>query len=215
MDLERARYNMIEQQIRPWEVLDQRVLDRVAAVPREDFVPVRYRQMAFSDLRVPLEHDQVMMSPKAEARLLQELELRPTDRVLEIGTGSGFVTALLAGLTAHVDSVEIFADLSEAAAGRLAEHGISNVTLAVGDAARDWAENGPWDVILLTGSVPQRPDALIDRLQEGGRLVAVVGVSPVMVATVFTRDHGVQQRELFETDLPALIHAANPPVFHF
>src|SRR3954469_5634784 len=142
-DLERARFNMVEQQIRPWDVLDQNVLDLLFILRREDFVPPQYRSLAFVDMEIPLTAnaaaDERMLSPKLEARMLQELTIKPTDRILEVGTGSGYMTALLAKRGAHVTSVEINAQFSASPAARLAAHGISNVTLDVGDAARGWS----------------------------------------------------------------------------
>ena len=157
MDLERARYNMIESQIRTWEVLDQTVLDTLFVLKREEFVPEQYRPLAFVDMEIPIGHGEVMLAPKLEARLLQELTLKKTDRVLEVGTGSGYMTALLASLAGHVYSVEMHPDLSAAAAAKLAAHGIDNVTLEVGDAALGWTRHAPYDAILLTGSVPVPP----------------------------------------------------------
>jgi protein-L-isoaspartate(D-aspartate) O-methyltransferase len=216
-NLDVARRNMLESQVRTWDVIDERVLELVARAPREDYVPAAYRNLAFVDMNIPLPHGQVMMAPKTEARLLQALALKPTDRVLEIGTGSGSLTALLAGLGAHVTSVEIFEDLSREAAARLAAHGIGNVTLEVGDAASGWSKGGPFDVIVLTGSVPVLPGAFREALAPGGRLFAIVGESPVMEARLIERLDGGNFREtsLFETDLPALVNAKGPARFVF
>ena len=142
-DIERARFNMVEQQIRPWEVLDPQVLDLLFALKREDFVPPQYRSLAFVDMEIPLGEGERMLSPKLEARMVQALALKPADRILEVGTGSGYMTALLAKLGAHVTSVEIVPAFSAAAAAKLAAHGIHNVTLATGDAARGWPQDGP------------------------------------------------------------------------
>src|SRR5688500_14342557 len=179
MDIERARFNMIESQIRTWEVLDQQVLDLLSVVKREEFVPPKYRPLAFVDMEIPLGHGEVMLAPKLEARLLQELTLRRTDKVLEIGTGSGYMTALLASLAAHVVSGELHAEFSAAAAAALHRQGLQNVTLDTGDGARGWLPHAPYDVILLTGSVPLVPPALRGQLRAGGRLLAVVGDAPV------------------------------------
>ena len=206
MNLEQARHNMVEQQIRPWEVLDQRILDLVGRVPREDFVPPRYRKLAFADIEIPLGHGEVMMQPRLEARLLQSLAVRPDDRVLEIGTGSGYVTALLAHLGRQVFSVELHGELLELAQQRLARHGITNVTLTQGDAAAGWSTGAPFDAILLTGSVPELPDAFRKALTIGGRLVAVVGTMPIMEAVLITRldENEWSVEPLFETATPPL-----------
>ncbi|HEY0633872.1 MAG TPA: protein-L-isoaspartate O-methyltransferase [Gammaproteobacteria bacterium] len=211
MNLEQARHNMIEQQIRPWEVLDQRLLDLLVRVPREDFVPPRYRKLAFADIEIPLDHGEVMMQPRLEARLLQALDIQPNDRILEIGTGSGYVTALLAHLGRHVLSIELHAELIEQARQRLARHGITNVNLVHEDAAAGWSGGGvPFDVILLTGSVPELPDAFRKLLTIGGRLVAVVGTAPIMEATLVTRLGETEWSEelLFETMTPPLHNVA-------
>jgi protein-L-isoaspartate(D-aspartate) O-methyltransferase len=217
MNFEQARFNMIEQQIRTWEVLDPHVLELLGEVKREEFVPERYRKLAFADMQIPLGHGQVMMEPKVEARLLQELALRPTDRVLEVGTGSGYVTALLAHMAGSVFSVEIVPELSLAAQERLAAHGIDNVQLEIGDAAAGWARHAPYDAILLTGSVPLMPQAFPDSLAPGGRLAAVVGRAPAMEAIVVERlkDGGFARRSLFETVIPPLVNADAPAEFVF
>ena len=159
MDFEKARFNMVEQQIRPWEVLDQQVLDLLFRLQREDFVPEQYRSLAFADMEIPLGHDEKMLPPKLEARMLQELAIKSTDRILEVGTGSGYMTALLASFGNHVYSVDIIPEFTRSAAARLAAHGVGNVTLEIGDAARGWDKHAPYDVIVLTGSVPVLPEA--------------------------------------------------------
>jgi len=215
MNLEQARHNMIEQQIRPWEVLDQTILDLLQRVPREDFVPERYRKLAFADIEIPLGHGEVMMQPRLEARLLQSLAVRPDDRVLEIGTGSGYVTALLARLGRQVISVEINNELLEQARQRLERQGITNVTLMQGDAAAGWTAGAPYDAILLTGSVPELPDAFRRALAIGGRLVAVVGGAPIMEALLVTRigEDEWSEEPLFETSTPPLRHALSHQPF--
>lgn len=215
MNFEQARFNMIEQQIRPWDVLDQRVLDLIARVPREDFVPEKCRSLAFTDMNTPLGRDQVMMAPKLEARMLQALDVRPSDAVLEVGTGSGYVTALLANLARHVYSVEIIPEFKTEAHKKLSDHGLSNVTLEVGDAACGWDRHGPYDVIAITGSMPMLPDAFQQSLTVGGRLFAIVGDSPVMNAILITRvgEDEWSKEYLFETDLPALANALEPQRF--
>ncbi len=220
MELEQARFNMIEQQIRPWDVLDQRVLDLLASVPREDFVPEAYRRLAYADIAIPLDEGEVMMHPKLEARMLQAVDLHPTDVVLEIGTGSGYVTALLATMTRHVYSVEIHPALSETAAARLAARGLENVTLEVGDASRGWDGGGRrYDVIVITGSLPQLPASFQNKLNRGGRLFAVVGEAPVMEAVLVRREgphaHDFSREALFETEVPPLRNAPRPRRFVF
>lgn len=215
-DVARARFNMVEQQIRPWEVLDPKVLELLYQVPREDFVPPQYRGLAFADLEIPLGFGASMLTPKLEARMLQTLKLEPSDSVLEIGTGSGYMTALLARLAHQVTSVEIEPELSTAAGQRLRAHGIHNVRLEVGDAATGWDEEN-FDAILLTGSTPQLPAAYRAQLKPGGRLLAVVGEEPVMEAILVTRIDAEAFREetLFETCIPPLRHAPHPKRFVF
>lgn len=217
MDMELARANMIESQVRTWEVLDQAVLDLLARIRREDFVPAVYRGLAFADMELPIGHGEVMLRPCLEARLAQELLLRPTDRVLEVGTGSGHQAALLAGLAGQVHSVERLPDLSAAAARRLEAAGVSNVTLHVGNGAQGWPRHGPYDAILLTGSVPEIPESLRAQLAPGGRLLAIVGRPPVMTARLVTcLAPGVFSDEgLFETCVPPLREVAEPSRFTF
>jgi protein-L-isoaspartate(D-aspartate) O-methyltransferase len=219
MDVEQARFNMVEQQIRPWDVLDQDVLDLLRAVRREDFVPEQYRELAFSDMEIPLGHGEAMLSPKLEARMLQEVGVKATDQVLEVGTGSGYMTALLARMAhdGYVRSVEIIQEFSSRAATILREHGIVNISLETGDAARGWKQGGPYDVIVLTGSVPVLPEAFQADLKVGGRLFAVVGESPVMEAQLITCvAKGVyRMTNLFETSVPSLKNAMQPQRFVF
>ncbi len=217
MDIERARYNMIESQIRTWEVLDQAVLDTLSALKREEFVPAQYRPLAFVDMEIPIGHGEVMLAPKLEARLLQELTLRKGDRVLEVGTGSGYGTALLAALAGLVYSVEIHPDLSAGAAARLAAHGIENVTLEVGDAAQGWKRHAPYDAILLTGSLPILPASWRGQLVPGGRLLAVVGDPPAMTARLVTcvTTGAYNEVGLFETCIAPLRNAPQPERFVF
>jgi protein-L-isoaspartate(D-aspartate) O-methyltransferase len=217
LDLERARFNMVEQQIRPWDVLDPRVLDLLLHVRREAFVPERYRALAFADLEIPLGHGETMLAPKLEARMLQELALNNTDRVLEVGTGSGYMTALLASLTAHVHGVDIVPEFTQSARAQLARQGIANVTLETGDAAQGWERHGPYDAILLTGSVPVLPDAFALSLAPGGRLLAVVGSPPVMEARLITcvAPGSCRSTGLFETCIAPLRNAMQPGKFVF
>lgn len=221
MNLEQARTNMVEQQVRTWEVLDQEVLDLLYAVPREEFVPPRHRALAFSDLELPLEDGvqgaQRMWQPKLEARVLQELALRKSDRVLEIGTGSGYFTALLAHRAGQVHSVEIDARLAAFGRANLERHGVDNVTLEVGDAARGWPAHAPYDAIVLTGSTPVLPQAFLEQLAPGGRLFAVVGEAPAMRARLVTCSAPGAWRsvDLFETVIAPLVNAERPPRFRF
>lgn len=217
MDLEKVRFNMIEQQIRPWDVLDDSVLSLLQRVKREEYVPEAYRAMALMDLEIPLGHGESMLSPKVEARLVQELHIKPTDKVLEVGTGSGYMTALLASLAKHVHSVEIIPELSQAAAQKLAAHGFNNVTLDIGDAARGWQKHAPYDVIVVTGSLPVLPEEFMAQLNPGGRLLSFVGVAPAMEAQL-TRmiEPGVTDSQtIFETDVRALKNALQPEKFVF
>lgn len=217
LDFERARFNMVEQQVRPWEVLDPDVLELLLTVRREDYVPEPYRALAYADLEVPIGHGEKMLAPKLQARLIQELALRPQDRVLEVGTGTGYMTALLARLAAHVYSVDIEPSFTREAGERLAAHGIRNVTLETGDAARGWDRHAPYDAIVLTGSVPILPECFPRALQPGGRLVAVVGEPPVMEAQLVTCAGGgaFARTGLFETCIAPLRNAPRPPRFSF
>jgi protein-L-isoaspartate(D-aspartate) O-methyltransferase len=217
MDIEHARFNMVEQQIRPWDVLDQTVLDLLFEVRREEFVPAPYRSLAFVDMEIPLGHGETMWFPRLEARCVQSLHLQKTDRVLEIGTGSGYLTALLASLAGKVHSVEIRAEFLKDAQARLKAHGFDNVTLEAGDASRGWENHAPYDAIVVTGSLPVMPDLLPRQLAPGGRLFAVVGDDPVMNAQLLTCvSRGVYRSEnLFETSLKPLVNALQPERFTF
>jgi len=209
LNVEQARFNMIEQQIRPWEVLDQRVLDLMYEVPRENFVPMAYRNLAFADINIPLAHDQVMMFPNVEGRLLQALMLTPKDTVLEIGTGSGYLTALLAKSAKHVDSVDIFDAFASEAEKKLVALNIHNVSCETGDAINGWNMYTRYDVIVLTGSVPVLESHFLSQLNEGGCLFAIVGEEPVMQAQLINRitDEEFNTEVLFETSLPPLVGA--------
>jgi protein-L-isoaspartate(D-aspartate) O-methyltransferase len=217
MNLEQARTNMVEQQIRTWEVLDQDVLDLLYLVPREEFVPAEHRALAFSDLEIPLGQGERMWQPKLEARVLQELNIRKTDRVLEVGTGSGYLTALLAHRCAQVHSVEIDAGLAETGRRNLARHGADNIVLETGDAARGWPQHAPYDAIVLTGSTPVLPAAFLEQLAPGGRLFAVVGDAPAMAARLVVRGElgGQRANDLFETVIRPLVNAERPSRFKF
>jgi protein-L-isoaspartate(D-aspartate) O-methyltransferase len=217
MNLEKARLNMVESQIRTWEVLDQTVLDLLLTVKREEFVPEKYRDLSFADLEIPIGHGEVMLAPKIEARMIQELDVRKTDKILEIGTGSGYVTALLASLGGQVVTVERIGEFSLAASRRLAGHGIQNAQLHTGDGSEGWSAQMPYDVILLTGSVPALSESFKQQLAVGGRLLAVVGESPVMVAKLITRvsEHAFNSVGLFETAIPPLRNVKQPERFVF
>ncbi len=216
-DFEQARVNMVESQVRTWEVLDQSVLDLLLVVKREEFVPEKYRAVAFADMEIPLGHGEMMLAPKLEARMVQELGIRKTDKVLEVGTGSGYVTALCGKLGGQVVSAERIPEFSQSAARKLAGHGIRNVQLVVGEAAEGWPSSGPYDVILLTGSLPFLPDSLRNQLSPGGRLLAVVGEPPVMTAMLVTRisEHAFNTVGLFETSIPPLRNVRQPERFVF
>jgi protein-L-isoaspartate(D-aspartate) O-methyltransferase len=217
INTEQARYNMIEQQIRPWEVLDQRVLDVLSTVRREAFVPDRYRRLAFTDVGIPLGHDQVMMNPNVEGRMLQALAVRTDDKILEIGTGSGYISACLAQLGQHLVSIDIQPDFIERAQQTLARKSISNVRLESGDAMQDWPTPENFDVIAVTGALPQVPDAWYQRLNLGGRLFAIVGKPPIMEALLITRteEQAWITESLFETELAYLLNSASDPLFEF
>ena len=213
MNVEQARFNMIEQQIRPWDVLDAHVLDLLAAVRREDFVPPAHRALAFADLEIPLKpgeqavaRGQVMLAPRVEARLLQELGVKKTDRVLEIGTGSGYMAALLAARAEHVVTVESRPELAEMARANLARAGVANVSVELGDGSAGWPQQGAYDVIVVSASVPVLPEEMLKQLRLGGRLAIVVGEAPVMEAQLVTcTAEGVFNTvNLFETVIPAL-----------
>jgi len=217
MNFERARFNMVEQQIRPWEVLDGRVLSLLESIHREDFVPVKYRKLAFADMSIPLEAGQVMMRPNIEGRVLQALDLGEDETVLEIGTGSGFITACLASLAKSVVSVEIIEELHETAVAGLEEKNIRNTELFVGDVMRGWQPEQAHDVVVVTGSVPVVPEQFLGWVNPGGRMFVITGDSPAMEARLLTRLDVTQWREesLFETDLPRLINAEKPAEFVF
>ena len=216
MNFEQARFNMVEQQIRTWEVLDQGVLDLLFTVHREDFVPATHRALAFADLEIPLGDGERMWTPKMEARVLQELELKPEETALEIGTGSGYLTALLALSCSAVTSVEIIPRLHAEARAKLAANGIRNARLEQGDGARGWGSE-PYDAIVLTGSTPALPGSWLKLLKPGGRLFAVVGDPPVMSARLlrWTAPGAIVSEDLFETVIAPLRNAPQPERFAF
>lgn len=210
LDIERSRFNMVEQQVRPWDVVDLRVLDALGRVRREDFVTESQRALAFADVALPIGHGEFMMKPVLEGRLLQALGVQTGDSVLEIGTGSGFVTACLATLARDVTSIEIHGDLAQAAERKLTRAGITNTRVHAADALTGFAPNRSFDVIAVTGAVHREPDVLRTWLAIGGRMFVVRGESPAMEALLVTRVGASEFREqsLFETDLPYLTHAA-------
>jgi len=198
-----------------FESIKQNILDTIQDLPREDFMPSAYRQLALADTQIPLAHGQQTMAPKTEARMLQSMDLKSTDKVLEIGTGSGYVTALLGRLSREVISLDIFPDFTENAETRLRQHGINNVQLINADGISGYREQAPYDAIVITGSISEMNNDFKMQLAEGGRLFVIIGNSPVMEATLFTRrTTDVYTRTvLFETDLPALIGAESTPAF--
>jgi len=217
MNFELARSNMIEQQIKPWDVPNQAVLDIISEIHREDFMPDEYKRLALADIRIPLGHGQVTMTPKVEARLLQALVVRPEDEILEIGTGSAYMTALLAKSGHHVLSIEIHSEFIEQAGPKLQRHNIHNVTLECGDAIHGWQQSAPYDVIVLTGSVPFLEECIQQQLKIGGRMFAITGSSPIMEARLIKRisENDWHNEILFETDLPELEGATQIEQFTF
>ena len=217
MNFEQARYNMIEQQIRTWEVLDQRILDLLGEMHREDFVPDAYRNLALADIQIPLLHDQVTMTPKVEARLLQSLAIQASDRILEIGTGCAYLTSVLARAGQHVTSVDLFEDFTRQAGDKLSRHQITNVTLETGDAIKGWSRGKTFDVIVLTGSLPVLDPCFQEQLEPMGRMFVITGTLPVMEAQLITRvgENEWSKESLFETTIPPLIGAKEPERFRF
>lgn len=217
MNFNTARYNMIEQQIRPWNVLDLEVLDLLNEIHRDEFVPAEFKNSAYADFEIPLGKGEFMLAPRVEARILQALKVQPHETVLEIGTGSGYMTALLAHLALRVISVDINPDMSAEAARKLASHDISNVTLEVGDGASGWDQHAPYDVIVVTGSTPVLSDNFEKSLNVNGRLLAIVGDEPNMEVQLITRvgNNEFKRENLFETVVPALQNAPQPARFVF
>jgi protein-L-isoaspartate(D-aspartate) O-methyltransferase len=215
-NMELARFNMVEQQIRPWDVLDADVLELIKKLKREQFVPVDKQSQAFMDVEISLGHNVKMWSPKLEARALQALKLKPSDNVLEVGTGSGYLTALMSRMAEHVTSVELVPELCARAARSLASHHFDNITLEIGDASQGWG-NQKYDAIVLTGSVPMPPQSFYDMLNVGGRLFAIVGDAPAMHALQVTCvAPGVfETTTLFETSVAPLSNAPQPQRFVF
>ena len=217
MNIEQARFNMIEQQIRPWEVLDPSVLSLLSVVRREAYVPEAQRDLAFADVELPLGYGQSMLAPRVEARILQELAIKNTDKVLEIGTGSGYMAALLAAKAEFVYSVEIVPELVEFARANLKRAGVANVSVDLGDGAHGWPLYAPYDVIVLSGSTPVLPETIQQQLRIGGRLVAIVGEAPAMQVKLVTRtgEDAYTAITVFETVAAPLVNAQARSAFVF
>lgn len=220
MDYEKARFNMVEQQVRPWEVLDSNVLAALSQIKREDFAPVAYRNLAFSDLEIPLGHGQSMLPPRMEARLLQDALIEHGNKVLQVGTGSGYLAALIAHLVGKggkVTSVEIEADLAKQAVANLSAAGMTNVSVQTGDASAGWSKDAPYDVIVVSGALPQVPEELLRQLVVGGRMVVVTGQGALMVAQRITREleNSWMTINLFEVVVPELKTKSNKSSFCF
>ena len=217
MDIEQARFNMIEQQIRPWEVLDPEVLALLSVVKREQFVPAAYAQLAFADLELPIGNNQTMLAPKIEARILQELAIKNTDSVLEIGAGSGYMAALLAAKAEYVNTVEIDPLLAETARRNLQNAGVANVSVQLGDGSRGWPAQAPYDAIVVSAALPMLPPELLQQLKIGGRLVAIVGEEPIMRVQLVTRtgEEAFNTINLFETVAAPLLNPLRHDAFVF
>ncbi len=217
MNFEQARYNMIEQQIRPWNVRDAEVLHLLSVIKREDFVPPAQQEMAFADMEIPLGHGQRMLAPRIEARMLQDAAIKKHEKVLEIGSGSGYMTALLAHQAQRVISLEVDPELVKMARTNLQKAGIHNAEVRQGDGATGTLSDAPFDVIMLCGSVAQVPQNLLDQLKVGGRLLAIVGEEPTMCVTIVTRDAqaSFKTRQVWDTVAPRLLNFPVPSQFKF
>lgn len=217
IDFEQARHNMVEQQIRPWNVLDQRVLDKIHGLARDRFVPTKHQSMAYADTQISIGHSQIMMTPKEEARMLQALAIQPTDTALEIGTGTGYCTALMASLAKNVYSVDIIEEFIESASKITDQLGLSNIEYEEGDAVNNWPHHKPYDAIAITGSYYQLPEQYLTHLTIGGRLFCVTGTEPAMQARLITRlgDDEWHYQTLYETVIPSLINSKPKPQFNF
>ena len=215
MNIEQARFNMIEQQIRPWNVLDQDVLDLLVVVKREEFVPAACKALAFVDTEIPLPGGEAMFTPKMEARILQEVMLKKHETVLEIGAGSGYMAALLAHKGRHVTTVEISPELKAMAEANLARAGVANVTVEEGNGAAGWDKGAPFDVIVISGALEVLPEAFLKQVKVGGRIAAVIGVAPVMSVNIITRvsETAYDTAKIFETNVKQLSGAK--AVSHF
>ncbi|THF61933.1 protein-L-isoaspartate O-methyltransferase [Pseudothauera nasutitermitis] len=217
MNFEKARFNMVEQQIRPWDVLDPVVLDLLMTVRREEFVPAAYKTLAFADIEIPLGGGHTMLKPVVEGKVLQAVQVRPTDSVLEVGAGSGYFAALLAARAESVRSVDIDPAMVRLAQENLARYGVANVVVEEGDGVQGCAAHGPYDVIVVSGGLPQLPDALLQQLKPGGRLFAFVGEAPVMKGRLVTNlgEGRFQTEDVFESLVTVLQNAPKPDGFRF
>ena len=217
MNIEQARFNMIEQQIRPWNVLDQDVLDLLHVVKREAFVPQAYQNLAFADVEIPLPGGEAMLNPKVEARMLQELRLQKHENVLQIGAGSGYLAALMAHKARHVTAVEISPEIKALAEQNIARAGIANVSVVQGNGAAGWEQGGPFDVIVISGGLESVPQAFLQQVKVGGRVAAIVGQAPAMSFEIITRvsDAGFNTVRLFETNVKPLAGAPAASRFTF
>jgi protein-L-isoaspartate(D-aspartate) O-methyltransferase len=217
MNIEQARFNMIEQQIRPWNVLDQDVLDLLVVVKREDFVPPACKNLAFVDTEIPLPGGEAMFTPKLEARLLQEVQLKKHETVLEIGAGSGYMAALLAHKGRAVTTVEIRPELKAMAEQNLARAGVTNATVELGNGAHGWAKGAPFDVIVISGALEMLPEAFLKQVKVGGRIAAILGQAPAMSVNIITRvsESAYETVKVFETNVAYLKAAETPSHFEF
>ncbi|MCW8983607.1 MAG: protein-L-isoaspartate O-methyltransferase [Gammaproteobacteria bacterium] len=217
LNLENARNNMIKQQLRPSEIIDDRVLNAMQSVPRENFAPEAYRQIAYADFEIPLGSGQSMLSPRIEGRLLQALDIQPDDDALVVGTGSGYLSAVISTLANRVTSVEVDSELAERAQQRLKQQGIENVSIVVGDATRGLDDYAPYDVIALTGSVTEVPRLILENMRVSGRLFAVTGTPPAMQAVLVTRKNANEweSKDLFDTELAPLENGTQSAPFSF
>lgn len=215
VNLDRARFNMVEQQVRPWEVLSYRILELLDSLPRENFVPATYRSLAYADFQIPLDHQEVMLEPRVEGRLLQALDPMPDETALEIGTGSGYVSACLARLAGQVTSVDLYEDFQEAAGQRMREQRLGHINFVLGDAAQGWDDGRRYDVIAVTGSLPELHEGFHRSLTIGGRLFVIVGEPPIMEALLITRvgDDQWATESLFDTSVRPLVGARKRPRF--
>jgi protein-L-isoaspartate(D-aspartate) O-methyltransferase len=217
MNIEQARFNMIEQQIRPWNVLDQDVLDLLVVVKREEFVPAGCKNLAFSDTEIPLPGGEAMLTPKLEARLLQEVQLKKHETVLEIGAGSGYMAALLAHKGRSVTTVEILPELKTMAEENLAKAGVTNVKVELGNGAHGWASGAPFDVIVISGALEVLPEVFLKQVKVGGRIAAIIGQAPAMTANIITRvsETAYDTVKVFETNISYLKSAETVSHFEF
>ena len=217
MNFEKARFNMVEQQIRPWEVLDFDVLDLLMSVRREEFVPEAYKSLALSEAEIPLGHGASMLIPVIEGKILQAIQVKRSDKVLEVGAGSGYFAALLAARADWVRTVEIDPALVTMAHENLKRYGVENVIVEEGDAIRGWPSNAPYDLIVVSGGVPYIPETLLQQLKVGGRLFAFVGEPQLMTATLVTQvsEGNFRTESLFENAVPMMRNAPQKSQFKF